>query len=248
MALPQALLSARLTPATIGEKIDDETGNVEKALCDMLGIHIDTDLAAALFNVTSAGLRTILFKPDAPSALGELTLSTNLFFHDGVAVRNAVRPPAVAVKSADQTTSGTVNFENDNDLNFAIGANEIWQVDWTLFYLATFGRQMTVRVTAPVNAVFSLSLIGGTPVFGGSAGEPDAFTAMRFGLQALGTAQQAVAGFSGGGVTAMALVSGTIFNGNTAGNVQLAYTGFTTAGFENSVTVYHGSRLVRSQV
>ena len=49
MAVPNSLRSARLTNATLGSSIDDEIGLLERALCDILGIPIDTDIAAALF-------------------------------------------------------------------------------------------------------------------------------------------------------------------------------------------------------
>ena len=85
MSLPNRLRSARLTNATLGSSIDDEVGNLERALCDILGIPIDTDVAAALFAVTAAGLQTLTLQNASanPVNAGELQRNnTRLLWHN----------------------------------------------------------------------------------------------------------------------------------------------------------------------
>lgn len=85
MALPNRLRSARMTNATLGSSIDDEVGNLEKALCDLLGIPIDTDIAAALFAVTAAGLQKLTLQNASanPVNAGELQRNnTRLLWHN----------------------------------------------------------------------------------------------------------------------------------------------------------------------
>ena len=48
MALPNQLKTARMTNATQVSQVDDEVGNLERAIADILGIPIDTDIALAL--------------------------------------------------------------------------------------------------------------------------------------------------------------------------------------------------------
>ncbi len=86
MSLPNRLRSARMTNATLGSSIDDEVGNLERALCDILGVPIDTDISAALFEVVAAGLRSIHFQDAAadPTTAGQLRrVGGELRYHDG---------------------------------------------------------------------------------------------------------------------------------------------------------------------
>jgi microcystin-dependent protein len=85
MALPNRLRSARMTNATLGSSIDDEVGNLEKALCDLLGIPIDTDIAAALFSGSAAGLLSIILQNASanPTLAGQIQRNnTRLLWHN----------------------------------------------------------------------------------------------------------------------------------------------------------------------
>lgn len=89
-ALPNQIKAARMTNATLAVNIDDEVGNLEKALGDILGIPMDTNIAAALFSVDATGLKKVIFQDNAgdPSATGQVVRSgAQLKFHDGTAVR-----------------------------------------------------------------------------------------------------------------------------------------------------------------
>lgn len=66
--LPQQLKTARMTDATPARNIDNEVGNLEVALSDILGIPIDTNITAALFSVTAGGLVTVAQSPLAIQA------------------------------------------------------------------------------------------------------------------------------------------------------------------------------------
>src|SRR5262249_12217111 len=74
MTLPNRLKSARMTNATLGSSIDDEQGNCEKALSDILGVPIDADISAALFEVVAAGLKSVYLQDAAadPATNGQL--------------------------------------------------------------------------------------------------------------------------------------------------------------------------------
>lgn len=93
-ALPNRLRSARLTNATIGDQIDDQIGLLEAAICDLLGIPINTDVSNPLFDVVAGGLRKIFLQDLATDATVAGQVSRNgaaLQFHDGTAVRALVK-------------------------------------------------------------------------------------------------------------------------------------------------------------
>lgn len=58
MALPQQLKSARMTNDTIGFNIDNEVGNLEKALCDILGFTEDVDVTESPLGCDNSGRLT----------------------------------------------------------------------------------------------------------------------------------------------------------------------------------------------
>ena len=55
MALPQQLKSARMTNDTLGVNIDDNVGDLEKAICDILGLTVDSDVTASALGLSNAG-------------------------------------------------------------------------------------------------------------------------------------------------------------------------------------------------
>ena len=106
MALPASLQSIRMTDATTGDQIDNKVGDLEKALCDIFGIPIDTAVAAALLEVSANGLTKVNFQDLAsnPTAIGQLARNGNLLkYHNG-----AVRTVACSVGS-DVTEPAVVN-------------------------------------------------------------------------------------------------------------------------------------------
>lgn len=55
MSLPDQLKSARMTDATVGSAIDDHVGDLEDALCSILGFTIDTNVTESPFSCDNAG-------------------------------------------------------------------------------------------------------------------------------------------------------------------------------------------------
>jgi hypothetical protein len=55
MALPQQLKSARMTDATIVSAVDNHVGDIEGAICDILGITINSDVTESHFLLNNAG-------------------------------------------------------------------------------------------------------------------------------------------------------------------------------------------------
>lgn len=124
MALPAQLKSARLSDSSPGITIDNELGNAEKALADILGIPINTDIAAALFEVVAGGLNKIILQNAAanPAATGVLLRNATLLkYHDGSAVQTLARLTDIAAPSNAQgirtvSTSAPSGTPNDGDI------------------------------------------------------------------------------------------------------------------------------------
>jgi len=79
-----------MTNATTGDQVDDKVSDLEKALCDLLGIPIDTQIAAAMFGATASGLTKAVFQElgGDPAALGEFGRNGFVLkYHDGAVRR-----------------------------------------------------------------------------------------------------------------------------------------------------------------
>lgn len=110
MALPNQLKSARMSDATQAASIDNEVAALEVALTDLLGIPIDTSVAAALFEVVAAGLKAVNFQDAAgdPAVAGKLQRNgTALKLHDGTAARELYRAAGTDVAVADGGTGAS---------------------------------------------------------------------------------------------------------------------------------------------
>lgn len=78
-ALPNQLKAARMTDATLASTIDDEVGDLETAVADILGISIDVNMSASMFATSSSGLTEVRFQaisdPASPTT-GAMWLSS----------------------------------------------------------------------------------------------------------------------------------------------------------------------------
>ena len=96
MGLPNQLKSARMTNSTVGSSIDENVGDAEKAVCDILGIPVDTNISAALFEVVAAGLKSIILQDASadPAVTGYIRRNgARLKFYDGTRAQDLVCIP-----------------------------------------------------------------------------------------------------------------------------------------------------------
>jgi hypothetical protein len=124
MALPNQLKAARMSDSTLGNTIDDNVGDLEKALCDLLGIPIDTAIAAALFEVVAGGLKKVILQDAAgdPAAVGQLLRNAKrLKYHDGSIVRTLVTALDVGGEIFGLTLSNN-GVDAVNDIDIAAGS------------------------------------------------------------------------------------------------------------------------------
>lgn len=133
MALPNQLETARMTDSTTASTIDNEVGDLEVSITDILGIPIDTNISNALFTVVAGGLTKVNFQDlsGSPSASGELARNgTVLEYHDGTAARVLSLLAIAQTWTADQSFNDNVNITlgtgGDVDLDYD-GANTVLQ-------------------------------------------------------------------------------------------------------------------------
>jgi hypothetical protein len=96
-----------MTNATQASSIDDEVGNLEKDLADLLGIPIDTDVMAAMFIVAAQGLSAVQFQDSGtdPQLAGQLLrYGAALKYHTGAEVKN-ISDPFAGLATLALTTS-----------------------------------------------------------------------------------------------------------------------------------------------
>lgn len=90
MSLPQQLKTARMTDSTAAATIDNEVGNLEQAIADILGAPVNTNITAALLEVVAAGLKSLSLQDAAADPTSTFNLrrnATRLKFHDGTNVK-----------------------------------------------------------------------------------------------------------------------------------------------------------------
>ncbi len=164
-ALPNKMMAARMTGTTLASTIPTQVGNLETAITDILGIPIDTNIAAAGFTWGAAGLTGI--------ELGHATDTTIARVSAGVV---AVEGINIAMQGGSKNESGTYTLDlgpsgsatRNHDVVYQNTSGKKRRVS-AIFLggdTATAGGQVTVDTFTPPttirqqNFVRSLSLAG----------------------------------------------------------------------------------------
>lgn len=159
--------------------------------------------------------------------LGNLTSCRNLGTDSAGNIVCELGQYAVDVrKSADESLTSNAVLQDDDELLFAIGANEIWVFQFNLLYTTLATPDIQLAVTAPTGATCDYAG-GGVDVASGA------------GSTACGGAITVTAGSAT--ANDPLYLSGTIANGSTAGTVRLQWAQNTSNS--NATTVHRGSSL-----
>lgn len=154
MALPNQLKSGRMSNATIGDQIDNHVGDLEQAICDILGLPINTNITAALFGAGATGLTGPLFQNTGanPMTPGLLQRNTpNLVFHDGNDARRLFIGH-VFRKASTQTRTLTTTLAFDDTLVIPILPNELWKIRLDFMSQFDVGGLFKFSLVAPAGA------------------------------------------------------------------------------------------------
>lgn len=222
-----------MTDDTPAVNVDDGLGGLEQAICDILGIPINTDISAAFFASAAGGLTKVILA-DAlanPSAIGQIQRNGGLLkFHDGIAVRLLFQGALVA-KSLDQVINNSAALVNLTDLSIPVGANESISGRAILYYRVASTSGIRVAITGPAASVGFL---------GGGHG-PSQTSPLELRSQAVGVLGDPIlfGNPAGAGLIGKIDYDFTFYNGGTAGNLVVQAAQATAQA--NDLTVLGGS-------
>lgn len=151
-----------------------------------------------------------------------------LYFYDGASdIDITGGGMSLIVKEADETVNNNNTAQNDNELLFAVAANEVWQFEGVLFVTSGTTPDFTMTFSGPTGAVGAWGAIlnansGGSP---GTTGAPIA------GGGQLGTADS----LETTGTIETIRFWGAIHNGANAGNLTLQWAQNTATATDTKV-------------
>lgn len=158
---------------------------------------------------------------------GELVTDTimNTHVRDNL---NAIGPHIHLRKTADESVTSSVVLQNDDHLFFSIAANEIWIVQFALFYQAAQAGDLQVAWTVPA---------GCTGIHGGQAPATTTTDGTNTTMWTRPQTSFATALLLGGDGAANCTLLGaaTFVNGATAGTVQLQWAQNTSSATATTV-------------
>ncbi len=167
----------------------------------------------------------------APEYLAIGTAFQALRTNSGATAPEWADHPKIVLKSADEDVTSSTMLQDDNDLKFAIAANEDWVFEFFIIWDAPTAADIKFSITIPSGATGEWAL--GRQVGTGDE-EPTYIADAAFGskLAIVSTANNTKFG---------AHLWGTVINGSNAGNVQLQFAQNTSDG--TPATVFTNSWL-----
>lgn len=219
MSVPTRLRTARMTDATPAVDIDNQVGALEQAICDILGIPIDTDISVALFSVAAGGLTGMVFRNAAadPATVGLLQRNgTLLKFHDGNNAKQILSGLPL-VKSTNKSVVSSTAISVDSQLTVPLAANEVFLLRYILHYTSVAGGAIHFGFAAPALLTFSLAGVGSY------SADPSAGTVVQ--EVELGVISSIGDTMIFGGSTArrVAIIEGVVRNAGTPGDFTIGF-------------------------
>lgn len=142
----------------------------------------------------------------------------------------------VVRKTADESVTSSTTPQNDDELFFAIAANEIWAVDFSIFYwAANTTPDINVRVTAPAGASGGYGSMGLARSITSNVGSLETF------YNAISGGTNGAGAYTTGGDLVLKTWA-LVVNSSTAGNVNFQFCQDTSSA--TAITVKAGSFLV----
>lgn len=130
----------------------------------------------------------------------------------------------LARKTANESVTSSTTLQADNDLFFAIAANEVWLWDALLLFDAPVAGDAKIQWDGPAGA----SAVWGS--HGPKTGDDTSIGNIAVKGAGLGTGESLPFGTMGAGVTATVLVKGIVTNGATPGTFELLWSQNTING------------------
>lgn len=185
-------------------------------------------------------IATDVFDGNGSGAIHDLGIGTIISANSPDTLNDSYNSKAVVSKGTDQSLTTQTTLQNDNNLFFAVKANEEWVATFTLdagAVLSTTG--IKIAITTPAGAVQNIT----------AALTPDATDVAGVNYRrttASGTALDFTAASQPSTTSAGIVVSIWVLNGATPGNVQLQFAQSTSSG--TAVTLRAGSFAIAQKV
>ena len=136
------------------------------------------------------------------------------------------------IKTVDETVNNSSALQNDDDLLYAVGANELWIAEWTLIFMAGATPDIKFRVTVPTGAT---SRATGISNLSGASWQGQTWTGSDM-------------GHDGSGISTPVIftIHEYLDTGANAGNVQLQWAQIVATSEDTKVL--KGSRVVARKI
>jgi hypothetical protein len=117
--------------------------------------------------------------------------------------------PLIVRKTADETVNNSATLQNDDELLFAIAANEVWEFEFVIIHIGNTTADIKFAVTCPAGATIQYRHIG-----------KDASGTMEEDMADASGEAVSAAGYTTNSITK---VEGIVANAGTAGSLQLQW-------------------------
>ena len=147
-------------------------------------------------------------------------------------------PVTYVRKTADESVTSSTVFQDDDHLVFAVGANEVWNVEYMFRFKGATGGDLKLAITYPDSCVISCFSLGPGSAMGTDAADGNG----RW--QVIEPASGALCALYGcAGVTELSgFLRVLVRNGANAGNIQLQWAQYASSG--TATIIYTNSYLV----
>lgn len=179
------------------------------------------------FYTSAPSVRKLQFLDQAgdPSVLGVMQRNGDLlkYFDGDLALRSS--GVAVKYKAANESVNNSTTLQDDDHLQFPIGANEIWVVELGMHYNSGTTPDLKIEVSGPATMFGRIGVLGLNGSLAAIAASVTESIAVPIGGQ-------------GGGTDGFVLGKGVFENGGTPGTLRLRWAQ-NTADASNTIMYLH---------
>lgn len=225
----------------------DYTADIATAKAEAIAAaEADADAGDAV--VTSAISTAISNIPDASTSVKGLALLSNLYngtsealavtekaLKDGLA---SVTAQILKYKSSDEVVDNSATLQNDDDLYFSVGANEVWYFRLVLRLVDTGGAEFRINFSVPT----------GGDVHYSRSGERGADCATVIDFVVVKTLADGDQKLTSRNDQCANIIEGFYIGGANAGTLQFQWAQYTADGEGITSTIRKGSCLIANKV
>jgi len=162
-----------MTDATVGSLIDNRVGELEIAICDILGIPLETNMnAPALFH-SAAGLLKIFLQNGGvdPTIVGEIVRNgTRIKTHDGAAIQDFAYQSDIFIGGSVEEPEAVNTADEFPLYSVGIGGGSLGTAGFLHISVETFINSMLTGSSLQIRVGYGGAVFYGPTLFNGSGG------------------------------------------------------------------------------